>query len=118
MTNRNRLYLWLVVLILAGTLGGVGLMIYRTPTARITRKNFDRIQKGMTTEEVWEILADPAVPVSRNPIEVLFTDRRLPPWESERIFILVTFTAGRVEKKEMRVSERTWKDRLARWLPW
>jgi hypothetical protein len=124
-----------VVLILAGILGGVGLMIYCAPTAGVTRENYAKIQPGMTEEEVREILGG---------------GRPQPPWEAAQILVGVAFTADgvegkgvlifgsgddwiptdpamwidnvertwRVESKEMVVVERTWKARLTDWLPW
>jgi hypothetical protein len=120
MTNRNRLYRWLVVLILTGILGGVGLMIFCAPSRGVTRKNFDRIQPEMTEEEVREILgAGHCLYVGMGgEIITLYFDHRLPPWEPEEVRIIVTFTAKGVEAKQIDAVERTWKARLTEWLPW
>jgi hypothetical protein len=56
MRNRKRLYRWLVVLILTGTLGGLGLLILRTPPPKVSKENFAKIHEGMTREEVEEVL--------------------------------------------------------------
>jgi hypothetical protein len=115
MRNQKRLYRWLVVLILAVTLGGVGVMFLCAPSAGVTKENYAKIHEGMTREEAEEILGV-AFWGREN---AFYFDGRLPPWASEQIFIGVTFTEdNRVEKKEMHVSERTWKARLTEWLPW
>jgi hypothetical protein len=121
MRNRKRLYRWLLVLILAGTLGGVGLMIFCAPTAGVTRRNFDRIQDGMTKQEVQAILGvEPLWGFGslRAFREVAYLDRQLPPWESGKPCIVVSFWDGRVDGKRMLTYPRTWKERLTEWLPW
>jgi outer membrane protein assembly factor BamE (lipoprotein component of BamABCDE complex) len=60
MRNRNRLYRWLVALILAmvlvGVVGVVGLTVATLPTPKVTRSNCEKVREGMTQEEVEAIL--------------------------------------------------------------
>jgi hypothetical protein len=118
MRNRNRPYRWLVVLILAGTLGGLGLLILRTPPPKVSRENFAKIYEGMTFEEVEEILGASLFSIGLYHTEAIYSGQRPPPWEPEQIDILVSFEDGRVESTEIVVVERTWKARLTEWLPW
>jgi hypothetical protein len=122
MRNRNRLYLWLAVLILAGTLGGVGLMILRTPPPKVSKENFAKIYEGMTMEEVEQILGATFFRIGGvRTSHAIYSGQRLPPWEPEQITIVVTYHPyypNRVTGKTIDVSERTWKARLTEWLPW
>jgi hypothetical protein len=53
----KRWYVWLALLLLLG-LSGSAALIYSSQS-RISQANFDRIQNGMTEDEVTEIIGEP-----------------------------------------------------------
>jgi hypothetical protein len=66
-------------------------------TVGVTRANFNRIVNGMTLREVEGVLGNgEEIDRRRNRDEMMCT------WESGRTIILVFFTNGRVDGKEMR----------------
>jgi hypothetical protein len=91
----KRWYVWLGLVLLLGLTGSVAL-IYSS-RSRVNLENFDRIQKGMSLEEVEAILGKGKV----------FDDDAYK-WNDGLNTIIVTFGHGRVEYK-IRDLYTTWE---------
>jgi hypothetical protein len=96
----KRWYVWLGLLLLLGLAGTAALFL--VSQTRITQANFDRIQKGMTIEEVEELLGkEHEEPWSTKSSAALamYEAQELYRWEQGRSKIIVTFQRGKVRQK-------------------
>jgi hypothetical protein len=122
MRQFKRFCLLLLALALVGVIGVIGLTVTYLPTPKVTRCNCEKIREGMTEEEVDAILGDVRWGFTRgnrvSPVWCYCEAGRQPPWESHRIYAVISFENGKVEKIDVRDEKRTWKERLTEWLPW
>ena len=123
---RERRLLWLAAATLLGL--GVGTILLSAQRLRsgITRKNFDRIQEGMTEEEVEEILSDPPGIYTDRPIIVPMSGTMFRLWwigdEGVLTIELTLDQPRRVSHKEFdSIPPESFAERCRRryrWLPW
>jgi hypothetical protein len=59
MRKRKRLLLWVALLVVLGSLGLVGGLWWTAPNHRVGWRGYERIELGMTEQEVEEIVAKP-----------------------------------------------------------
>ena len=90
----KRWYVWLSLVLLLGLAGSVALTL-ANPN-RITRENFDRIQKGMSLEQVEEILGEDDCQGLLLLAAVTIDVKR---WEHGPNQIVVRFLNGKVDEK-------------------
>ena len=96
----KRWYVGLGLTLLLG-LSGSAALVFANPS-QITQANFDRVQKGMTLEEVEELLGkEHEEPWSTKSSAALamYEAQELYRWEQGRSKIIVTFQRGKVRQK-------------------
>jgi hypothetical protein len=91
----KRWYVWLGLVLLLG-LGGSVAIVY-AKSSRITQANFDRIQDGMSEEEVTAILGSAGARLSDD-------DWETQTWKNTPSVIAITFRHGVVIEKRGRIA--------------
>jgi hypothetical protein len=122
MRHSKRFWLLPSALTFVSVVGVVWLTVAQLTTPKVTRSNCERIRQGMTEKEVDAILGDAKYSVVYGnmvpPWWCYCETGRQPPWESHRIYAIIFFENGKVEKIDVHDEERNWKSRLTDWLPW
>jgi outer membrane protein assembly factor BamE (lipoprotein component of BamABCDE complex) len=105
---------------------GAGWIPFQTDStsSRINSANFAKIKKGMTKEEVYAILGKPLFNFSCGFARFSadswssFREDKPCPWVPNRTGIMVIFDEeGFVEKADLTIEKRSWKERFAEYLP-
>ena len=109
----KRWWFWVATVLIMAGIAATALLIYPSQS-KITRANFDRIQTGMTSEEVEQILGEPTQAAWDTP------ENSASLWQCDVTEILICFDADHKVWGKDFTSGTVWEHLrcvLSKWLP-
>jgi hypothetical protein len=96
----KRWYVWLGLVLVLGLSGSVALIW--SSQGRITQKNFDRIQEGMSVAEVLHLLGPPKSGIGNSAAKADEGITIVGGWENGPNWVRIHFVQGKVWRKQCR----------------